>query len=460
MELAKQVQGSLLSTEEGYPTVWWWRGTWMVYDEVKGWRASGKDWAESFCYRVVDGLVVQKYDGRTRETSNQRWTATLSSVRELTKCLEMVCERDPFCEVPSWTTGAQVFDADFCISFRDAVVGVGTGEVDVRTRTANWFDTMTVQTDYDGFAECPRWVECVESWGEGMEGWGRLLQEWMGYCLMPTTKYAKWMFMMGRPRSGKGTITKVLEELMGGGAYLGISLYDFGSNFGLHGLETARALVVNEVSELDKKSAERATQVVKSVLGQDSISIDRKNQDVLRNVRVDATITMVSNQVVQLPNRGQGLGSKMLVLPFRQSWMGHEDFGLFRELRGEMQGIAAWAVEGARRLVENRGVFSVVEGADETEREFRMVNNPIDAFLEARFEPNPASWTSSAMVLRQYESWCRSVGEPIQYNDRTLIRAILGDSTWRLERRRRGDQNRRGLQGMVLRRYYQDDEES
>ena len=42
-----------------------------------------------------------------------------------------------------------------------------------------------------------------------------LLQDWFGYLLLPDTSQEKMLLMVGPPRSGKGTIQKVLTELVG-----------------------------------------------------------------------------------------------------------------------------------------------------------------------------------------------------------------------------------------------------
>lgn len=42
------------------------------------------------------------------------------------------------------------------------------------------------------------------------------LSEWFGYSLLPDTRHHKLLMLIGPPRSGKGTIARVLRGLIGG----------------------------------------------------------------------------------------------------------------------------------------------------------------------------------------------------------------------------------------------------
>ena len=97
---------------------------------------------------------------------------------------------------------------------------------------------------------------------------------------------------------------------------MGTSLDDLAGDFGLDGLEHSRVLCISEVSELEGKSGERATRVLKNVLGEDPLTINAKFKRQMRNVLIGAAPMMQANEIPLLPNKGRGLSSKMLVLPF------------------------------------------------------------------------------------------------------------------------------------------------
>lgn len=59
------------------------------------------------------------------------------------------------------------------------------------------------------------------------------LQEWFGYCLTPDTRQQKMLLLVGPKRSGKGTIARVITELLGRNNVAGPTLSSLGGNFGL-----------------------------------------------------------------------------------------------------------------------------------------------------------------------------------------------------------------------------------
>ena len=55
-----------------------------------------------------------------------------------------------------------------------------------------------------------------------------LLQEWVGYLLTQDTRQHKILLIVGPPRSGKGTIGRVLRELLGHENVVGPTLSSLG----------------------------------------------------------------------------------------------------------------------------------------------------------------------------------------------------------------------------------------
>src|SRR5262249_48637176 len=72
--------------------------------------------------------------------------------------------------------------------------------------------------DYDYRADAPppgRWLAFLrELWPDDAPSI-RELQKWFGYLLTPDTRQQKILLLIGPPRSGKGTIARVLERMLG-----------------------------------------------------------------------------------------------------------------------------------------------------------------------------------------------------------------------------------------------------
>lgn len=441
--VANECISRLFTTSGARRTLWHHKGLWYRYDGRR-WNRWGEEELTRFLFRELQGAEYTTSDGGQASLPLSR-----KLVAEVIAILDANLQLDG--DLPRWRRDGDS-DADYCIGFQNTVISLLGGTPQMKETSSDWIDPVQIPVSFTGEEpHCPRWISCLQEWSLGNDDWISLLQEWMGYCLLPTTRYARWMMMKGPVRCGKGTITKVLQMLLGDENCVNYSLADFTDPFGLDGVQGARCLVVNEVSDLRGSEGERATQILKSIIGEDPVRVNRKYQRAQTNVRLRVKPTLVTNQTVRLPNKGRGLSSKMLILPFSTSYLGHEDEHLIDALGNELEGIAAWCVEGARRLVENRGRFTTLEQAEEERREYLLENNPWDQFLEARFVQRPNGFVPGEILWNQFESWKRYTGSPLSSSRNRLMSRILEEGSWTLQRFRPAPDAPRGLKGLSLR---------
>ena len=77
------------------------------------------------------------------------------------------------------------------------------------------------------------WLEFLASlWPDDPDSIA-LLQEYVGYVLSGRTDMQKMLLLIGPTRSGKGTVARMLTELIGRGHVAGPTLASLGTNFGL-----------------------------------------------------------------------------------------------------------------------------------------------------------------------------------------------------------------------------------
>lgn len=446
MQVARHLLRTKFSTPNNRNGLWYWRG---VFYEWYGeeWKPRSIEWVESSLWNALENLTYQTVNNGV--VSQQRFAPNLSKVQNVLRAIQAVStlanER-----VPIWMGDGDAPSQRSSISFQDVILNCKTG--DMSERTDAWFDPHVLPVRWeDGETPPHTWLRCLEEWSGGDETWVNLLQRMFGYCLLPHREYAKWFLFYGKIRGGKGTIMSVLKALMREG-YMGTCLEDIAGQFGLWGIEQARLMAINEVSEISNREGEAACRVLKSVVGRDPISINRKYEPPLRNVVVDAVPIMQANEIPKLPNKGQGLSSKMVVLPFTVSFLGREDYGLLTKLLEELPSIARWAAHGAMELEQEpdpQSKFVMPEMAQETVEEYTTVNNPYDEFLEDRFEPCQASFVGSKTVYENWRAWSKSLKVP-QISQGQFIHRLLQDSTWNITKHRLKKGGARGLRGLKL----------
>lgn len=429
------------------------------------WRARDKEWLKNAAWlwledahyeAVTDGGPVTK-----------RYAPVREEVNTIVECVTAIVriERSGF---PVWL-GEQGEedqpDMEHTVAFEDVLVDVKAsvreGTLVTKKRDERWLDVSILPVCLVKEAECPIWMKSLDEWSGGDEEWKELLQRWMGYLLMGTRKYAKWLLLQGKIRGGKGTIVKVWRWFLGDVGYVGLRMGDLSDKHGLDGVQHARSIVISEVSEeLDNREGDRVAALWKNILGNDPITVNPKNVRQIRNVVMKAAPSMLSNLIPRLPNKGRGLSSKMLVLPFMKSFEGREDFELDKKLKEEVEGIARWALEGALKLEKeeraDRKFVTPKEGM-EVIRKYHLHNNPFDAFLEARFRKNDKGFVATKIIWRQWYDWLKVNNVKIHVAKNMIVPKLEEETTWDLGRYRQPNGGVRGLKGLSLLEEYDDE---
>lgn len=414
------------------------------------WRARAQENVVAFLTKWMQGRVYECADGGTKPLVVKK-----ALVEDVVFCLRAVVMCD-FVGLPNEAG----FDTEFDIPFLDHVATVKGGRLQTRTRQRSYFDSYVLPVGIQPDAECPRWMQALEEWSGGDEAWKELLKRWFGYCLIGNRGYERWMLLHGKTRGGKGTIVKVLHMLLGDEAFVSLKMSQLCRQFGMDAALNARVMNVPEVSDLDKQQGQEAAGVMKTLIGQDPINVDVKYQSALRNVTLGVNLMMSGNQIPKLPNNGEGLSGKMLLLPFEESFLDREQFDLVKELEGELAGIAWWAVEGVLAL-EAEGdpgkKWPVPVRAVDHVARYHVVNNPLDGFLEARFVRVEDGFVPSRMIQKEWGAFVRQnkIREHIPSNQ--LIHKLETESTWPIHRGRLGSGGVRGLGGLRLRKVIDDE---
>lgn len=445
MKVARSLLSTRFRTPQGHQGLWVWRGN--VLEWFGGqWHVRDNEWIESAVWLALEDAeyTVQTSTG----TEVRRFAPTPHKVQGVIDALRQVA-RLPWKQLPVWTREGDTLDAGRTMTFRNMVVDVR--DLKPVPRDETWIQTMVLPVDLDPASECPTWMRCLDQWSNSDDDWKALVQRMFGYCLTGHSLYAKWFLLHGKVRGGKGTMMGVLKKLLGG-AFASMSLEDLARPFGLWGLERSKVLSIGEVAEIRGSEAETACRVLKQIVGRDPLVIDVKYREPLRDVVVDAIPIMQANEIPRLPNKGMGLSSKMVPIPFRVSFLGREDHLLSQKLDEELPGIAAWALQGAHDLEMEANPaqrFPLTEEGHSIIEDYATANNPVDDFLETHFEPSPNQFVASSVIGERWNRWCEATGGrrmPL----RSLIQHLREHGSWELRKHRLGAGGPRGIVGLKL----------
>ncbi len=249
----------------------------------------------------------------------------------------------------------------------------------IMPHSKHWISENVLPFDYDPKAVCPEWEKFLNEVFDSDPECIALLQEWFGLCLTHDTSYQKMLLKVGLPRSGKGTIDRILQALLGEENYTSYHMFALGDKFGVEPLVGKQVAFIGEVNLSGNKDKNRIVETLKSIVGEDKQLVERKYNDCY-TAKLTTRFSISCNQMPQLGDITGALLARMLILPFYNSFAGREDIHLEQKLLKEISGINNWALEGLKRLRKNDN-FTFVSCSEDLISEFRRNTSPITSFI-------------------------------------------------------------------------------
>lgn len=264
--------------------------------------------------------------------------------------------------------------------------------------------------DYRLEAACPTWESFLLNTFEGDHERVALLQEWFGYNLVRSYAHHKIMLMIGKTRSGKGTIGRVLEELVGTENYSGGSLSALVRDEQLANLDGKLAYFVGDAERsVSGNIRSLVVEKLKTISGYDTLTFNRKYLKA-KTARLPARITIAANEVPAMFDDSGALAGRLLILPFNKSFLGNEDLTLSDRLSNEIEGIAIWALHGLERL-SRCGKFTEPAASELTREDINRQFSPLQEFVADCVAAKEGSLVLSGEMYDAYCNWATVNGE-------------------------------------------------
>ena len=298
------------------------------------------------------------------------------------------------------------------------------------TPTPSLFTTNALDFDPDPEAPEPMtWHEFLHQLFDGDLESLELLQEWFGYCLTADTSQQKMLLVVGPRRSGKGTITRVLNRLVGPANVCGPTTSSLAGNFGLQPLIGKTLAIVSDA----RFGGENISTVVERLLcisGEDAVTIDRKYMTSV-TMKLPTRFMFLTNELPRLHEASGALAGRFLVLRLTETFYGREDTQLTSKLFGELPGILNWCIRGWEHLRE-RGHFVMPQSVEDAVRDMEDLSSPVGAFVREVCVVGPGHRITVDDLYAAWKRWCEREGRTIvstrQSFGRDLSAAVPGVS--------------------------------
>jgi len=313
------------------------------------------------------------------------------------------------------------------------------GDMEMHAHTPEWFCMWCLPYEFDAKAECTRWEAFLDDVFNGDAESIDLLQRWFGLLLTTDTSYQKLLVMLGPRRSGKGTTLRLLQYLLGPEACTSPTLGSLASEFGLSQLLNKTVCVFPDAHLGRSSDAVRVLEIIKSVSGEDRVSVNRKYLDHLPNVRLKVRFVLTANEMPRLNDPSLALESRLSLVRFCNDYTGREDRELEGKLKAEASGVLNWALRGLHRLRKNRG-FNVPGRSSEIIDDYRRVVSPVSAFVDdlCIVTGSVSDYIQTTTLYSSWTRWCEETGHQ-PGSDATFGSHVQAASTGVTKTRRRGE---------------------
>ena len=232
------------------------------------------------------------------------------------------------------------------------------------------------------------------------------LQEFIGYCLIPSNKGQRMMVIKGNGGEGKSQIGAVLGALLGSNMKDG-SIGKISENrFARADLEHILLCVDDDM----RMEALRQTNYVKSIVtAQGKMDLERKGKQSYQGWMFARLLAFSNGDLQALYDRSDGFYRRQLVLTTKEKPAGRvDDPDLAEKMKAEVEGIFLWAFESLQRLVANNFKFTESQRTRDNREAVKRDNNNVFDFLESEgYIRLKADCTISSKDLYEiYRMWC------------------------------------------------------
>ncbi len=382
-----------------------WRGEFYSWDGAR-YVIRDRVYIDQRLYHFMAGCVTIK-ENKHGEREVVSFNPKTASVNDVAHALRAVCYADlpePQCwidEHPGDPPAGEI------IAFSNGFLHWPTRTM--LPATDRLFVTSALDFDYDPDAAAPdAWLEFLHAlWPNDQESI-MALADMFGYLLTDDTSQQKAFMLIGPPRSGKGTILRVLESMVGYHNRVSPSLASIGTQFGLQPLIGKRLALISDARLSGRADQQPIVENILRISGEDALSIDRKNISAWTG-KLPTRFVLASNELPAFSDASAALANRFMLFRFTESFLGREDHGLTGRLLKELPSIVLWALDGLERL-QARGYLIRPASAQELADDLVEQTSPMRSFVADKCTVGNGLGCDRDELFKVWREWCTEQG--------------------------------------------------
>lgn len=382
--------------------------------DFMGRNGGGVRYARGLGFLTWDGKVWTPGEAKVRESLHLMGAELISSgddasrrlaLKALTnRSIDAVIKELP--SVPGVSAQASDFDARHdLLSVDNGTVNLRTGELHPHTPA----DMITKRLGVAYYPDAPadRWTQFLEEIFPDHPDLPGYMRRLVGYGITGSTSEHCFAFMHGQGSNGKSVFLDALIHVFKGVTQATqFSTFEKSVNVGqaspeLASLRGARLVTASET----EKYSRLAEALVKQLTGGDPITCRFLNQNPF-TYTPSFLLLVAGNFKPAILSQDEGSWRRVKLIPFDAVFsyaLGNKDPELPAKLRGEAEGILAWAVAGAVEwYAHGLGEPASVSSATQ---DYRESEDRLEPFIEARLIREEGARVAPMAVRRAYKEW-------------------------------------------------------
>lgn len=300
---------------------------------------------------------------------------------------------------------SDMFNQENIINFKNGFFDVKTGKL--MDHTMDIISTIQLPYNYDKDAKCPLFIKTINESLEGdLEKIG-IFQEFIGYCLIKSTKYERALFLVGEAGTGKSTLLEAVEAVLGEENCSSIRMDMLCSPQYVGNLLDKYVNIDREIPQ----EISNYEDALKKIISGEKVTINTKYIPTY-DAKPFCKLIFAANDLPRISDTSNAVFRRLLLLDFNNVVdIDKIDVNLKQKLKQECAGIFNWAFTGLKRLDFNEK-FTTSNNMVSRINELKLLNNSVYYFVSENYivTGNKNDYVIIEDVYKRYKEFCSEVG--------------------------------------------------
>ena len=270
------------------------------------------------------------------------------------------------------------------------------------------YRTTLIPAEYDPKATAPRFEQFLDEVFLGepdATDKAILICEMIGYTLVTSCEYEKFILLIGPGANGKSVLLDVLRLLIGSGQVAAVQPEQMDNRFQRAHLHGKLANIVTEIRE----GGEIADAALKAISSGELMTAEHKFKPPF-DFQPFSTCWFGTNHMPHTRDFSDALFRRALIVEFNRTFSEDEqDKHLKKKLAAELPGIMLLALTAFGGVIE-RGCFTIPESCVRAKNQWRLEADQVAQFLQYCCVMEPNAWVEVSLLYRSYKKWADENG--------------------------------------------------